>query len=105
MDRNPENGAEIQNSACGRLGIMMHLRIVNSVRNEEEQEDDEYNIPHGKKVLKELVVTWDNTDMIVCAGSYFSSVPGAENCGSMDSVSLAFLGRQRGNLRWCTYLT
>ena len=32
--RDPENGAEIQNYACGRSGIMMRLRIVNSAKNE-----------------------------------------------------------------------
>ena len=36
MDRKKENGAEIQNAACGRRGIMMRLRIVKSARNEED---------------------------------------------------------------------
>ena len=48
--RKPENGSKIHNDACGRLGIMMWLSIVKSARNEEEQEDDEDNLPHGKKV-------------------------------------------------------
>ena len=52
MDRKPENGEDIQNSACRRSGIMMRLRIVKSVNNEEEQQDDRGNIPHGTKVLK-----------------------------------------------------
>ena len=67
MERNPENGVEINNAVCKRLGIMMWIRIVKSTRNEADQEDDEYNIPHGTKVLKELVLPWDNMDMIVCA--------------------------------------
>ena len=50
MDRNPENGAEIQNTACGRSGIMIRLRIVKSASNEEDQEDNEDNIPHGLSV-------------------------------------------------------
>ena len=33
IDRKPENGAEIQNSACGQSGIMMRLRIVKSAKN------------------------------------------------------------------------
>ena len=41
MERNTDNGAEIQNAACGRSGIMMRLRIVKSARNEGNQEDDE----------------------------------------------------------------
>ena len=40
MDRKPENGEEIQNSACGRSGVMMRLRIVKSEKNEEERQDD-----------------------------------------------------------------
>ena len=78
IDRNPENGAEIQNSACGRSEIIMRLRIVKYENNEEEQQDDRNNLPHGTKVLKELVMPWDNTDSIVCADSYFTSVPAAE---------------------------
>ena len=56
MERKPENGAEIQNSVCGRSGIMMRLRIVKSAKNEEEQQDDRDNITHGIKALKELVM-------------------------------------------------
>ena len=37
MERKPENGAEIQNAACRRSGVMMQLRIVKSAKNEEEQ--------------------------------------------------------------------
>ena len=51
---------------------MMRLRIVNSAKNEEDQ------LPHGTKVLKELVMPWDNTDRIVYAYSYFTSVPDAK---------------------------
>ena len=46
---------------------MMQLSIVNSEKNEEEQQDDEENLPHGKKVPKELVMSWNNMDKIVCA--------------------------------------
>ena len=52
MDMKLEKGAEIHNSACGRSGIMMRLRIFKSSRNEAEQEDYEDNLPHGTKVLK-----------------------------------------------------
>ena len=71
MDRKPENLAEIQNAAYVRSGIMMRLRIVNSAKNEEDQ------LPHGTKVLKELVMTWANTDriilriLILCIGACF----------------------------------
>ena len=38
MDRKPENGAEIHNDACGRLGIMMWIMSFKSTRNQEDQE-------------------------------------------------------------------
>ena len=69
MDRKPENGADIQNYACGPLGIMIQLSIVKSESNEADQEDDEENIPNGTKVLKELVLPSDNMDRVVCADS------------------------------------
>ena len=47
-------------------------------RNEADQENDEDTIPHGTKVLKELVMPWSNTDRIVSVDSYFASVPVAE---------------------------
>ena len=78
MDRKPDNGSEIQNAAYGQSEIMMWLRILKSVNNEEDQQDDEDNIPHGTKVLKELVMPWANTDRIVCTDSYLVSVPAAE---------------------------
>ena len=78
MDRNLDNGVEIHNAAYGRSGVIIRLRIVKSENNEEEQQDDRDNIPHGKKVLKELLIPWDNTDRIVCADSYFTSVHAAE---------------------------
>ena len=57
---------------------MIRLRIVNSAKNEEEQQDDEDNLPHGTKLLKELVMPWANTDRIFFADSYFAAVPAAE---------------------------
>ena len=48
---------------------MMRLMIVKSENNEEYKKDDKDNIPHGTKVLKEIVMPWDNTDRIVCADS------------------------------------
>ena len=35
IEREPENGAEIQNAVCGRSGIMMRIKIVKSAKNEE----------------------------------------------------------------------
>ena len=78
MYRKPDNGAEIQNYARGRSVIMMRLRIVKSENNEEYQQDDRYNLPHGTKVPKELVMPWANEDRIISADSYFAAVLSAE---------------------------
>ena len=57
---------------------MMRLGVVKSARNGEYQQDDKDNLPHGTKVLKELVIPWANIDRIFCAESYFASVPAVE---------------------------
>ena len=69
---------EIHKSECRQSVIMMRLRIVKYAKNEEEQQDDRDNIPHGTTLLKELVITWANTDRIVCTDSCFESVPADE---------------------------
>ena len=56
----------------------MRLRIVKSANNEEYHKDDEENLPNGTKVLKELVMPWAKTYMIIFADSYFASVLAAE---------------------------
>lgn len=38
IDRKPENGCEIQNSACGRSGIMLHLELVSTAEDEKERD-------------------------------------------------------------------
>ena len=67
IDRKPDIGVEIHNNACGRSVIIMRLRIVESEENEEEQQDDKYNLPHGTKVMKELLMKWANMYRIVCS--------------------------------------
>ena len=54
---------------------MMRLRIVKYAMDEAQKEDYEDNLPYGTKVLKELLMPWANTYSIICADSYFASVP------------------------------
>ena len=56
----------------------MQLIILKYTKNEEEKQDDIDNLPHGKKLLNELVMPWANTNRIVCEDSYFASVSDAE---------------------------
>ena len=45
IDRKPDNGCEIQNSACRKNGIMHHLGLVSTVQDRQ------------KENLKEMVYT------------------------------------------------
>ena len=57
---------------------MIRISIVKSARNYEDQKYDEYNLPHGTNVMKGIVMSWAKTDRVICADSYFASVPHAE---------------------------
>jgi hypothetical protein len=88
IDRKPESGCEIQNSACGRSGVMLQLKLVVS-KEDEDFEDVDEDMLHGTKVLSELVAAWAGSKRIVCADSYFASVQTAEHLLSM---GLKFIG-------------
>ena len=56
IDRKPENGCEIQNSACGRSGVMLWLKLVKYEEDENTHaQEDTVGMTHGAKVLKSLV--------------------------------------------------
>jgi hypothetical protein len=79
IDRKPENGCEIQNSCCGRSGIMLRLLLVKTSREMlSELAFDNTDMNHGTQVVKTLVTPWFFTNRIVCCDSYFSSVATAE---------------------------
>ena len=83
MERKPDNGCEIQNSACGKSGIMMRLKLVktadeNRAAAAESPQLEPERVPHSAAILRELVLPWIHTDRIVCADSYFASVPAAK---------------------------
>ena len=62
IDRKPESGCEIHNSACGKSGVMMRLLIVNISEDLDLHtlENDE-GIAHGTSILKYLCLPWANT--------------------------------------------
>ena len=80
IDRKPENGCEIQNVACARSGVMLHLKVVKSANHatEEQESNDsteqEEAVPHGGRVLMDLISQWYHTTRTVVADSYFASV-------------------------------
>ena len=64
IEQNPENSCKIQNYACGRNGVMLRLRLVETA---EERETEHANagddgLLHGTQVLKTLVTPWTNSN-------------------------------------------
>ena len=75
IDRKPEAGCEIQNSACGQSGVMLQLKIVKTAEEEDQSTgEDEAGMLHGTKVLRQLVTPYLYSNRVVCADSYFASV-------------------------------
>ena len=73
MERKPDSGCEIQNSACGESGVMIHLKIVKTAEEEDQcARLDSNGLLHGTSVCKYLVEPWAFSERIVCADSYFA---------------------------------
>ena len=91
IDRNPENGYEIQDSYCGVSGIMLRLKVVKQDIDYSDIGTDEKStiLVHGVKVLKELVEPWPGSRRLVCADSCFASVQAVE---VMNKEGLTFIG-------------
>ena len=59
IDCKPENGCEIQNSACGKSGVMLRLLIVSSAENSDIHTlENNEGISHGNSILKYLCLPW-----------------------------------------------
>lgn len=54
LDRKPESGCEIQNSACGRSGVLLRLKLVKTVSKESVAAISN-DLQHGTSVLCSLV--------------------------------------------------
>jgi hypothetical protein len=90
IDRKPEFGCEIQNSCCGRSGIMLRLKLVKTMEEEHAHaQPGDGGLLHGTAVLKFLVLPWARTDRIVCADSYFASVGTLKE---LKRIGLRFIG-------------
>lgn len=91
IDRKPENGCEIQNSACGRSGVMLRLKLVKTAVEEATTRTEEHddNLLHGTEILMMLIEPWNYSDRIVCADSYFASVMAATE---LLKIKMRFIG-------------
>ncbi len=72
---NLKNGCEIQDSACGRSGIMLHLELVTTAEDEVRRSgESDSQMLHGTAIACRLVAPWAGSHRVVCADSYFASV-------------------------------
>ena len=87
----PENGCDIQNSACSRRGAMLRLRRMNTLegRNTEHANAGGDGFIHVTKVLNTLMSSCTNSNLIVCTDSYFASVGCYEE---LKIIGLRFIG-------------
>ena len=67
IDRKPENSCEAQNSACGRSGVMLRLKLVTTAEEEQDHlRTGEDGLLHGTTVLKHLFMPWVRTGRVFC---------------------------------------
>ena len=75
----PENGCEIQNSACSDSVVMLQLLLVKSGEDSHlHTQENKEGLQHGTAILKYLVLPWANSERVVCSDSYFASVSSEE---------------------------
>jgi hypothetical protein len=88
----PEAGCKIQNTACGcTSGIILWLKLVETAELESAHAEVDPNtgLLHGMKLLKFLVMPLVRTGCIICADSYFASIPAA---AEIKRLGLYFIG-------------
>jgi len=90
IDRKPENGCEIENTACGRSGIMLRLKMVTTAADHKANlSDADRGVLYGTETLQRLVAPWAGSGRTVVADCYFDSVEAAEKLGAS---GLRFIG-------------
>jgi hypothetical protein len=87
IDRKPENGAEIQNSCCAELGVMLRLRIRKSQQYDHQGHDP--NTGHGTCIPNQLIFPWARSGRTVVADSFYASVEAARE---LFKIGLRFVG-------------
>ena len=68
---------------------MIRLKLVKGYVDNELLENEDPGGLHGTRVMKQLVAPWRNSGIVVCADSYFASVPCAI---AMRDMGLQFIG-------------
>ena len=80
IDRNPEMGYEIQDSACEKSGTMLSIRLVKNYVEDNASIIHQYEDGawHGTKIFLNLASTWAFRNRVVCAGLYILYVEASE---------------------------
>jgi hypothetical protein len=78
------HGAEIQNAACGRSGIMLRLKLVTTI----EYETGKRLLPHGTEIVKELVLPWAHSDQFFARTVILRLSSQPKSCSDLVSDSL-----------------
>lgn len=79
IQRKPESGCELQTSSCGESGIMIRIKVVmGSSSAPQTTSTQTEELSASAETTLDLIKPWLNTNRIVCADSYFSSVKTAE---------------------------
>ena len=89
MERNSDNGCEIQDVCDGRSKVMIRLKLVKGSVDKELLANEDPGGLHGTRVMKKLVAPWRNSGRVVCADSYFAFVPFAI---AISDMGMRFIG-------------
>ena len=89
MERNPDNGCEIQDACDGRSKVMIRLKLVKGSVDNELLANEYPGGLHGTRVMIQVFSPWRYIGRVVCADSNFASVPFAI---AMSDMGLRFIG-------------
>ena len=91
IERKPDNGCQVQDTACGRSKIMVRLKLAKTSTEEvaDSIAEDNQGHLHSREVLLSLILPRANSDRVVCADSYIASVGAAE---TLKRIGLRFIG-------------
>jgi hypothetical protein len=94
INRKPENGAEIQNAACGRSGTKLSLKLVTSI----EYENGMRLLPPGTETVKEWCFRGSTAIELFARTVILRLSPQPRRCSDLLSNSLASLRLRRDGI-------
>ncbi len=104
MDRKPENGCELQDTAYGRSGIMLRLELVTTAEDAKRRSDNHTHIAHGTAVARRLLTPGAGSGRVVCADSHLASVQTAETILEMGMKFIGMVKNATKNTKWSIFL-